>query len=178
MGVDNQPNLAHASVIFDDFYEKGGNTFDTAYIYGDGWSERFLGQWVVNRGLRKEVVLISKGAHTPHCTPEGITRQLHKSLERLKTDHLDIYIMHRDNPEVPVGEFVDILNEHHRAGRIRVFGGSNWSIRRIEEANTYAEVNGLRGLSLLSNNFSLARMVNPVWDGCIAASESRRAVSG
>ncbi|MEZ5278081.1 MAG: aldo/keto reductase [Opitutaceae bacterium] len=171
MGVDNQQSLAHASVIFDDFYEQGGNAFDTAYIYGDGWSERFLGQWIKNRGLREKVVLISKGAHTPDCHPEALTRQLLKSLERLQTDHLDIYIMHRDNPDIPASVFVDVLNEHVKAGRIRIFGGSNWSIARIEEANAYAEVNGLQGFSLLSNNFSLARMVDPVWDGCVAASD-------
>ena len=172
MGVDNQVSLSHASVIFDDFYEKGGNAFDTAYIYGGGWSERFLGQWIKNRGLRDKVVLISKGAHTPDCHPKALTRQLLESLDRLQTDHLDIYIMHRDNPEIPAGAFVDVLNTHVKAGRIRVFGGSNWSIARIEEANAYAKAHNLQGFSLLSNNFSLARMVDPVWDGCVAASDA------
>ncbi|RKX35195.1 MAG: oxidoreductase [Verrucomicrobia bacterium] len=171
MGVDNQSSLSHASVLFDDFYEKGGNTFDTAWIYGEGRTERFLGQWIRNRGLRDKVTLISKGAHTPFCDPESLTRELLESLDRLQTDHADIYIMHRDNPDIAVGEFVDVLNEHLKAGRIRIFGGSNWSLSRIEEANAYAEVNGLQGFSLVSNNFSLARMVDPVWDGCISASD-------
>ena len=56
MGGDNQRTLPHASVIFDDFYQKGGNAFDTAWIYGDGRTERLLGQWVRNRGLRDKVV--------------------------------------------------------------------------------------------------------------------------
>lgn len=172
IGVDHQRSLPHASVMFDDFVEKGGNAFDTAWIYGEGLQERLLGQWIRNRGLREEVVLISKGAHTPECTPEGLTTQLIESLDRLQTDHLDIYIMHRDNLDVPVGEFVDVLNQHFKAGRMKIFGGSNWSLARIEEANTYAEVNGLQGFSLVSNNFSLARMVDPVWDGCIMASDA------
>src|SRR5690606_16558547 len=58
MGVDNQRTLAHASVMFDDFVERGGNAFDTAYIYMGGFSEKVLGQWMRNRGVRDEVVVI------------------------------------------------------------------------------------------------------------------------
>ena len=79
--------------------------------------------------------------------------------------------MHRDNPDIPVGEFIDVLDEHAEAGRIRVFGGSNWSVERFTEANEYAEQNGKRKMTVLSNNFSLARMVHPVWLGCVAASD-------
>jgi predicted dehydrogenase/aryl-alcohol dehydrogenase-like predicted oxidoreductase len=172
MGVDNQRTLPHASVIFDDFYEKGGNAFDTAWIYGSGRAERLIGQWIRNRGLRDKVVIIGKGAHTPLCDPENLSEQLLESLDRLQTDHLDIYIMHRDNPDIAVAGFVDVLNEHLKAGRIRVFGGSNWNLSRIEEANAYAKATGQQGFSLVSNNLSLARMVDPVWDGCISASEA------
>jgi aryl-alcohol dehydrogenase-like predicted oxidoreductase len=79
--------------------------------------------------------------------------------------------MHRDNPEVPVGEFVDVLNEHQKAGRLRLFGGSNWSIARVTAAHQYAKQHRLSGFAACSNNFSLARMVSPVWDGCISASD-------
>lgn len=171
MGCDNQTTFPHAAVMFDDFIQRGGNTFDTAHIYGGGLQEKLLGQWHTSRGNRDAFNLICKGAHTPNCTPEGITRELMISLDRLQTQYADIYIMHRDNPEVPVGEFVDVLNEHADAGRVTVFGGSNWSLERFTAANDYARKNGKKPFSLLSNNFSLARMVNPVWDGCVAASE-------
>jgi predicted dehydrogenase/aryl-alcohol dehydrogenase-like predicted oxidoreductase len=171
MGCDNQPNLPHAAAMFDDFFEHGGNTFDTAYIYGGGAHERQLGQWIKTRNLREQVVVIVKGAHTPHCHPFPLSQQLKESLERSEFGYADIYIMHRDNPEVPVGEFVDVLNEHVKAGRIKIFGGSNWSIQRIQEANAYAAKKGLQPFSLVSNNFSLARMVDPVWHGCISASD-------
>jgi aryl-alcohol dehydrogenase-like predicted oxidoreductase len=81
-------------------------------------------------------------------------------------------MMHRDNPEVPVGEFVDVLNEHKAAGRIRAFGGSNWRIERIDEANAYAAEKGLTGFCALSNNFSLAEMLQAPWEGCLTASDS------
>src|SRR5690625_5422006 len=104
MGCDNQLNLSHASAMFDAFYEIGGTTFDTAYIYGGGYTEKLLGKWVENRGIREDVVIIAKGAHTPHCDPESITRQLAESLEKQRTDYADLYMMHRDNPDIPVGE--------------------------------------------------------------------------
>ncbi len=170
LGVDNQEDITYASMMLDAFFERGGNAFDTAYVYGNGKHETLLGQWVANRGVREQVVILDKGAHTPFCTPEDLTRQLLISLERLQTEYVDIYMLHRDNPQVPVGEFVDVLNEHQRAGRIRIFGGSNWTIERIEAANAYAAQHGRQGFSAISNNFSLARMVQPPWEGCLSAS--------
>jgi len=173
MGVDNQVAWPHASVMFDDFFERGGNCFDSAYIYGGGRCEKILGQWIKNRNIRERVVLLSKGAHTPYCYPEALKRQLLESLERLQVDEVDIYMMHRDNPEVPVGEFITVLNELKHAGRLRVFGGSNWSLERIIEANTWAAEHGMEGFSAVSNNLSLARMVDPVWAGCLSVSDER-----
>ncbi len=171
MGVDNQRTMPHLAVMLDDFFERGGTCFDTAYIYMGGLSEKLLGQWVKNRGIREQVVIIGKGAHTPYCDPENLTKQLLESLDRLQTDYIDLYFMHRDNPEIPVGEFVEVLNEHLRAGRIRAFGGSNWTIQRVEEANKYAREHGLAGFAAVSNNFSLARMIEPPWAGCISSSD-------
>ncbi|MFS0731162.1 aldo/keto reductase [Curtobacterium sp. 1P10AnD] len=176
MGVDNQLDLAHASAIFDHFVSRGGNVFDTGYIYGGGTMEGRLGKWIQNRGVREDVVVITKGAHTPYCDPESLTRQLLESLERQGTDYADIYMMHRDNEDVPVGEFVDVLDEHRRAGRIRVFGGSNWSLARFDEANAYAAANGKHGFEVLSNHFGLAEAYDVPWAGCRHATdpESKR----
>jgi predicted dehydrogenase/aryl-alcohol dehydrogenase-like predicted oxidoreductase len=171
MGVDNQQIYSHGAAMFDDFFERGGNAFDTAWIYGDGVCERLLGHWLANRGVRDQSVVIVKGVHTPYCYPEFIGRHLSESLERLQMEKADIYIMHRDNEDVPAGEFIDALNAEARAGRIGIFGGSNWSLARIEEANRDAASKGLSGMSVVSNNFSLARMVDPVWSGCISSSD-------
>jgi predicted dehydrogenase/aryl-alcohol dehydrogenase-like predicted oxidoreductase len=173
MGVDNQITWPHTSVMLDDFFERGGNCFDSAFIYGGGKCEKMLGQWIKNRGIREQVVILDKGAHSPYCTPEWLVKQLRISLDRLQTDYVDIYMMHRDNPEIPVGEFITVLNELKNEGRIRTFGGSNWSIERVEEANAWAAEHGMTGFSAVSNNFSLARMVDPVWAGCISASDKR-----
>jgi len=173
MGVDNQKSWPHASVMFDDFFEHGGTCFDTGYIYASGACEKMLGHWVKNRGIREQVVLLDKGAHTPHCNPQAVVSQLQESLTRLQTDYVDIYMLHRDNPDIPVGEFITVLNEQKHAGRMRIFGASNWSIERVEEANRWAAEHGMSGFSAMSNNFSLARMVDPVWAGCISASDAR-----
>ena len=159
-----------AMAVFDAFFERGGNAFDTARRYGRGESDRALGHWMDTRGVRPDVVVIAKGAHTPHCDPDTLTRELELSLRDLRTDYVDLYFLHRDNLDVPVAEFVDVLNEHHRSGRIRAFGGSNWSMARLDEANAYAERAGLVGFSAVSNQYSLARMVRPTFPGCLAAS--------
>lgn len=179
MGCDNQMTFAHAAVLFDDWLARGGNAFDTAHIYHGGLQEKWIGQWIEARGVRDDVVIVGKGGHTPFCYPDAVTRQLIKSLERMRTHHVEIYILHRDNPDVPVGEFIDVLNEHVQAGRIKVFGGSNWSIERIEQANAYAKKHGKQGFGVMSNNLSLAEMVKPVWTGCVHVSDtdSRRSLA-
>jgi predicted dehydrogenase/aryl-alcohol dehydrogenase-like predicted oxidoreductase len=170
-GCDNQLSMPHASAVFDDFFQRGGNAFDTAYQYGNGLQERLLGRWIARRGIRSQVVVTVKGAHTPFCTPDYLDQQLRESLDRLQIDCADIYLMHRDNLKIPVGEFVDMLNAHHRAGRIKAFGGSNWTLARLQEAEAYAAKKGLQKFTCVSNNFSLARMVSPVWTDCISAND-------
>ena len=169
MGCDNQTTLPHAFAMFDDYFERGGNVFDTAHLYGGGIMERLLGQWMRLRDIRDEVVVIAKGAHTPDCRPEMVRPQLEESLDRLGTDHTEIYFLHRDDTSIPIGEWVDALNEVHDAGIIGIFGGSNWTLDRVKAANADAAARGKQGFGAISNNFSLAEMVNPVWPGVLGA---------
>ena len=135
MGCDNQDDINEASKLWDHWIEVGGNMFDTAFIYGGGNHEKVLGQWLKNNNNRKDVLILGKGAHTPDCNPEAISKQLTISLERMNTDYVDIYIMHRDNTDYPVEEFMDVLNQEKERGRIKIFGGSNWTIERFKEGN-------------------------------------------
>lgn len=166
MGVDNQVTMPHAATVFDDYFERGGNAFDTAFVYGENKS-RLLGRWIASRGVRDQVVVIAKGAHTPNCNPEDLAAQLIRQLDWLGLERADIYLMHRDNLDIPVGVFIDVLNEQVRAGRIQVFGGSNWTLERVKKANAYAKRKGLQGFSALSNNLALAEMIKPIWGGCV-----------
>ena len=117
--------------LLDEVFEQGGTTFDTAHQYGGGDSERTFGRWAKDRGLRDEIVVIGKGAHhnadRKRVTPFDITADLFDSLARFGFDHVDLYLLHRDDPSVPVGPIVEVLNEHFSEGRIKAFGGSNWT---------------------------------------------------
>ena len=169
MGCDNKNTVGEGAIIWDAWMEAGGNAFDTGFVYGGGHHEAVLGNWMATRGVAQECQVIVKGAHSPYCTPRAIATQLSISLERLQLDHAPIYIMHRDNPDVPVGEFVTALNALCEAGTIGAFGGSNWSEARFQQANDYARTHGLRPMSILNNNLSLAVMEKPVWDGCVTS---------
>jgi predicted dehydrogenase/aryl-alcohol dehydrogenase-like predicted oxidoreductase len=172
-GFEDFRTFSSASILLDAFFEAGGNLYDTAYVYGAGATEKLFGEWHTNRGVREEVVLIGKGAHSPLCYPDVIGKQLDQSLDRLKTDYVDIYFMHRDNLDVPVGEFVDAMDAEVKKGRIRgIFGGSNWSRDRMQQAIDYAKRTGRQAPGALSNNFALAEMIKAIWAGCIAASDA------
>ena len=89
----------------------------------------------------------------------------------MKTDCLDIWMFHRDNPAVPVGPLVEAVNEEIAAGRIGVWGGSNWTPERIAEANEYADKHNLVPMTSSSPNFSLADQIDSPWgDDCITIS--------
>ena len=169
-GADRNFTIPYTEVLFDQYFELGGNCFDTSHAYRDGACERNLGAWIRSRGVRDEVVVFEKGGNPPNGTPEGITQELLAGLDGLGMDRVDVWLMHRDNPEVPVGEIVDVLNEHQAAGRMTLFGVSNWSLPRLLEAREYAERNGRSYFSVVSNQFSLARIIDAWWtiDGSYA----------
>jgi aryl-alcohol dehydrogenase-like predicted oxidoreductase len=165
---------AESFTLLDGVLEMGCTTFDTAHGYGQGDVERTVGRWVRSRGVREQVVIIGKGAHhnadRRRVTPFDITADIHDSLARFQFDFIDLYLLHRDDPSVPVGPIIDVLNEHKAAGRIGAFGGSNWSVARIQEATAYAEANGLEGFVASSPNFSLAEQAKPPWPDCVSIS--------
>ncbi|KAB0679381.1 aldo/keto reductase [Aureimonas leprariae] len=172
LGLASFTSATQAFAVMDAYFEAGGALFDTSAHYGaNGLADRHLGAWIDSRGVRKEVSLIAKGAHTPLCYPDVIGRQLGQSLERLKTDHTEIYMMHRDNEDVPVSEFVDAIASEIRAGRVGAYGFSNWTLPRFDAARAYARDKGLPLPTALSNNYSLAEMLEPVWAGCISVSD-------
>jgi len=161
--------------VLDGYVAIGGNTIDTAFIYCDGKSEQAIGMWMEERKNRDRINIWTKGAHPNHDGPRvnraAIHEELMISLERLRTDRTDLYALHRDDPSVPVGAILEALNEHVEAGRIGIFGASNWTTARLEEANRYAAANGLQGFSFSSPNLSLAKAIEPYWQDCISIDE-------
>jgi aryl-alcohol dehydrogenase-like predicted oxidoreductase len=161
--------------LLDAALAQGVTCLDTANVYGGGQSEMGIGRWFKERGAREQMVVLTKGCIPSQVrsrvTPFDMAADIHESLARLQTDYLDIWMLHRDDERVPVGEIVEWLNEHVRAGRIRAFGGSNWRHQRLAEGNAYAKAKGLVGFSCSSPNFGLAEQVQDPWGpGCVTIS--------
>ena len=154
--------------LLDAVFASGVNAFDTARVYFE--AERSLGNWISERGIRDRVVILTKGGHhTPlgrkRVNEKAIRKDLKTSLECLQTDYIDIYLLHRDDPKVDAGVVVEVLNAMHAEGKIGAFGGSNWTHRRIEEANEYAYKHSLVPFTVSSPNFGLAEEVCDMWGG-------------
>jgi len=167
---------AQSFALLDQVYDLGCNTIDTAHVYCNGNSERILGRWIKARKLREKIVIITKGAaHSEdrrRMTPFDIASDLSDSLARLQTDYIDIYLLHRDDPDLPFEPIIDTLNEHFQGGRLRAFGASNWSHERIEAAYEYARANGLQPFAASSPQFSLADSLAEPWPLCLSISGS------
>lgn len=149
------------------------NAFDCARSYGH--AEEVLGRWMESRGCRDRVTVLTKCGDirdgVVQINRQVILDQLARSLEALRTEQIDIYLLHRDDPNTPVEEYIDTLNELKAAGKFRIFGVSNWTRARIEKANRYAESRGLAGFSVSSPNFGLTRQMRDLWGGgCVTLS--------
>jgi aryl-alcohol dehydrogenase-like predicted oxidoreductase len=170
-GVPSRTLEQQAFSLLDRSFELGCNTFDTARMYWD--AERTLGAWMRARHNRDKVVVISKGCHPnlllrhPRLSPTCVSHDLHASLKALGTDFIDIYLLHYDNPGVPVEPVIEQLNRHVDEGKVGVIGASNWSHERIASANAYAVRSGLKPFAVSSVQFSLADWARTPWPGAV-----------
>ncbi|MCL6438645.1 MAG: aldo/keto reductase [Rubrobacteraceae bacterium] len=137
--------------------DAGVNFFDTADVYGGTRSEEFLGRALGSR--REEAVIATKfgseideerkGAH-----PDYVRRAVEDSLRRLGTDYIDLYQLHRPDPEVPIGETIAALDELVKAGKVREIGCSNFSADQLREAGEAVRDGAARFVSV-QNEYSL-----------------------
>lgn len=152
-------------------YESGFTVFDTAHIYGN--SEKNLGLWLEKRNLYKDVILMDKGCNPGMIgskevmSPKLIREQVNMSLERLRTDYIDLYVLHRDDKEKEVGPIIEVLNELKEAGKIGIFGASNWTLDRFIEANEYATKHNLEGFSVSSPCYNMIELKKDPWGGSV-----------
>jgi aryl-alcohol dehydrogenase-like predicted oxidoreductase len=150
-----------AAEIVGVYRDAGGNFFDTANIYGGGESERILGRLLA--GSRAEVVLASKvGFPSPGggpwgLGPENIRTSLHGTLQRLGTDHLDLYQMHSFDASVPLEETLGALDELVDEGLVRHAACSNFFAWQIAHAATLAARNSWRDLASAQMMYNLIR---------------------
>lgn len=164
------------TALLDQAFEAGITAIDTAENYGK--SEFILGEWMAARKNREQLTILTKGCHPyghPRVTPEDLRHDFHQSLERLRTDYVDVYMLHRDDPQKDVGPIMETLNEFVRAGKTLRIGASNWTLARVREANDYAHAHGLEPFSVISPNYALARQVGDPWGGCTSLSGDEHA---
>ncbi|WP_227013858.1 aldo/keto reductase [Paenibacillus psychroresistens] len=167
----HEEKMEFSAGLMDAYVTAGGNSIDTAHVYGAS-SSRAVGIWMQERKNRADMVIIGKGAHHddkgPRVTLEGMEQDLAETFERMQTDYVDIFMLHRDDPNQSVGYIMESMNKQLEAGRCHALGVSNWTIARIQEANEYAAAHQLEGLLCNSPNLSLAKPNEPRWAGCIS----------
>jgi aryl-alcohol dehydrogenase-like predicted oxidoreductase len=167
-GTLDLPDTSLAPRILDRFYTAGGRALDVANVYRDGESAQAVGHWLRARHSPDDVVLYAKGCHPPYCRPELVSSELDKARGLLGLERIDVFVLHRDDPALPVSAFGDALLEQVAAERIGGFGVSNWTIPRLRELQRYLDQVGQDRLVAFSNHFSLAEMVAEPWPGCLA----------
>ena len=178
LGCATMWHASEAALLLDAYYESGGRSLDTAYQYARRQANRRVGRWIQARGVGDGLTIFAKVA----CNVEGrfrvIRDEVLASMEHLGVDRLTVAMLHRDQPDMPVERFLEVLAPLLEAGHIEAVGLSNWSLDRVTAYNRAAEAAGLPGAACLSNQFSLARMDpgRPLWRGCVGCSDpaSRR----
>lgn len=168
-------NAGEVGDVLDMFVAAGGTLVDTAHTYGDGASDRALGHWLATHD-RDSVVILAKGGHPladgrPRVTPGDLHADLDESLDRMATDHVDFFVLHRDDPSIHVGAILESTEAMLQSGKARAIGVSNWSVARIAEANEHAAAHGLTPFALNSPGMSLAEAREPMWPDCVYADD-------
>lgn len=164
--------------ILDAYTGAGGNFIDTAnsYLVEHGRSETIIGRWIAGRRNRDQIVLATKvgGGHgaVRNLRADTIESEAHASLERLQTDHIDLYYAHFDDQETPLEESLRAFDALVKAGMIRHIGASNYTAERLAAALDFQRTHGLAEFTVLQPHYNLVErdfesMLLPVaeaWD--------------
>jgi aryl-alcohol dehydrogenase-like predicted oxidoreductase len=160
MGEDE----AQAVALMDRAFDAGINFFDTANAYGGGRSEAYIGRWLQSKGaaVRQQLLVSSKvfnpigpGPNDRGLSRRHILHQVDESLARLKTDRLDLYLIHEPDPDTPLDETLEALNDLVRAGKVLYIGASNIEAWRLARGLWTSEVRRLARFEWVQNSYSL-----------------------
>lgn len=157
---------ATAAALLDRYLAAGGNFIDTADVYTQGTSERWLGEFIAERGLRDRIVLSTKFTHNfankdadPNAAGNGrknIMRALEASLKRLRTDYIDLYLLHTWDRITPVEEVLRTLDDLVTQGKVRHVGLSDVPAWYAARAHAIASLQGREPPCALQMEYSLA----------------------
>lgn len=176
-GYGERIDVKTANKIMDLYISFGGNVIDTARMYTDGKSEKIVGDFINKNNLRNKVYISTKCSHPPlqnmtqhRLTLKDIESDIDKSLMTLGVEYIDIIWLHRDDKSVCVQPIIDALNVMIEKGKVKYFGASNWSYKRIYEANDYAKKSGLKGFCASQILYNMATC-NKMWDDTLVVCE-------
>jgi aryl-alcohol dehydrogenase-like predicted oxidoreductase len=124
--VEEKQSIEALQVAFDE----GVTFFDTAEMYGDGYSEQLLAKAMNNK--RKEITIISK-VSPEHLSKKKLKESCERSLKNLKTDYIDIYLVHWPNREIPFSQYIEALTELKQEGKILSYGVSNFGVKDLDD---------------------------------------------
>jgi len=141
--------------ILDHALELGLTLFDTAEAYAAGASETVLGEWIAERGVREQIVLATKVRGT--LTRERVTRSAEESLQRLKTDHIDLFQLHSWDDETPLEETLEGLDRLVRQGKVRHVGCSNWMAWQLCKSLLLSRANGITPMQSVQPPYNLVQ---------------------
>ena len=159
---------ATSFALLDAFVAGGFNFIDTADVYSrwhpgnsGGESETIIGNWLKSRGGRDRVVIGTKVGIEMAPGQKGlssayVTREVEASLKRLQTDHIDLYMSHRDDPDTPLVETLETFAGLIKAGKVRAIGASNYTAERLKEALDTSARHGLPRYESLQPMYSIA----------------------
>jgi aryl-alcohol dehydrogenase-like predicted oxidoreductase len=174
----------------DVYFEQGGTLLDTAHIYGqekDGGpssSEQVLGKWLRSNRTRNQVVVATKGCHPykedmnrGRINEKDMMGDIQRSLDQLQTDSVDIWFFHRDDLRMGADEIIDMGSLLVEKGLVKHLGASNWTTKRIEEANTWAKKNNKSQFVISEIQWSLAHCTPETWgdDTVVCMNDTERA---
>jgi aryl-alcohol dehydrogenase-like predicted oxidoreductase len=153
---------ADSFAVLDAYVAAGGNFIDTANGYSawvpghdGGESERVIGDWLTARGNRDELVIATKLGSSGGLTPENIRMRAEQSLERLKTDYVDVMYAHYDDLDTPIEVALGALDALVREGKVRHLAASNFTAERLEESLRVSEREGLAVYKVLQPHYNL-----------------------
>ncbi|KHK91958.1 alcohol dehydrogenase [Novosphingobium malaysiense] len=168
--------------VLDAFYEAGGRMIDTAEGYSSwvpgnkgGESESIIGEWLETRGVRADMRIGTKtgqGGPPGALKPEAVAAALEGSLDRLRTDYVDLYYAHRDDLTTPLDEVVSAFDDAYRAGKARELGASNYTAERLGEVIAMADRMQARGFTVMQPLYNLVDRLDyegPLQDLCVAS---------
>ena len=166
-----------AFAVLDRFIAAGGTMIDTADVYSSwvpghvgGESERLLGRWLKRRGRRDDVLIATKVGYDKGLSAAHIAEAIDASLERLGTDHVDLYYAHKDDAGTPLQETLKAFDRLVRDGKVRAIGASNYSAERLAEALEVSAQEGLAAYSVLQPEYNLMardRFEGPLQQLCL-----------